>query len=89
MRFTAPTYMFLTYPPEWRATCSQTGYVSADPTVQWRTAHNGHVSRADLSKGDDSGIFAHSAPFGMAHGVTVTADEDDSRSLALPCAACR
>lgn len=74
--------MFLTYPPEWRETYSQMGYVMKDPTVQWGMTHSGHVSWSELSKDERSGIFAHSARFGMPFGVTIATDEGGSRSLA-------
>lgn len=82
VRFAAPTYMFLTYPPEWREIYSQQGYVITDPTVQWGLAHTGYISWADLSQNDETGVLAHAAEFGMVHGICVAVDEGDSRSLA-------
>lgn len=82
VRFAAPTYLFQTYPPEWRDAYSQHGYVMSDPTVHWGLAHSGYITWDQLSRDDPAGVLAHAARFGMSHGVTIATGEGGSQSLA-------
>lgn len=81
VRFTTPTYLFLTYPQEWRDIYSSEGYVMSDPTVGWGLTHSGSVTWEQLAKDDPAGMLARAKEFGMNFGVCIATDEGDSQSL--------
>ncbi|MCC7320484.1 MAG: autoinducer binding domain-containing protein [Rubellimicrobium sp.] len=81
VRFTAPTYLFQTYPRDWIDLYSQRGYLMSDPTVLWAFGNTGHVRWSDLEAEDRAGVLREAATHGMSHGITFATGLDGSQSL--------
>lgn len=81
IRFTAPTFMFQTYPKPWAEEYSREGMVARDPTVAWGFSNQGHVNWADLEPQDEGGVLARARAHGLAHGLTVSVLREGSRSI--------
>lgn len=82
IRLTAPDFLFQTYPKDWIDIYSEKGFVVVDPTVRWGFSETGSIRWSALHDMDDQNILKQSAVFGMAFGVTIATETDDSRSLA-------
>ena len=82
IRFTAPAYLFQTYPDAWLEEYGRDGLVMFDPGVAWAFTHTGTVSWADLVTSDEARIFARAARHGLLHGLMVSLVQEESRSMA-------
>lgn len=82
IRFSAPTYLFQTYPKRWLDHYSAQGLVLHDPTVRWALNNTGHILWSDLEAIDDHGVLARARDFGLMNGVAVSVVDAESRSIA-------
>lgn len=81
IRFTAPTYLFQTYPRRWLDYYSATGLVMHDPTVGWGMSNTGHVRWSDLEAIDRHEVLERAKDFGLMNGVTIATVTSGSRSI--------
>jgi LuxR family transcriptional regulator len=82
IKFTAPTYLFQTYPKRWMDFYSTSGLVLHDPTVHWGLNNVGHVRWSDLETIDAKGVLEHARDFGLMGGVAVAVVVGGTRSIA-------
>lgn len=82
IRFTAPTYLFQTYPKRWLDYYSEHGLVLHDPTVRWALASSGHVLWSELEEIDTYGVLERARDFGLMNGVAISVVDATSRSIA-------
>lgn len=81
IKFTAPTYLFQTYPKEWVDEYSRDGLLIRDPTVIWSFANVGDIAWADLAPADEAHVFERAAAHGLRHGHAVSVLRGGSRSM--------
>jgi LuxR family transcriptional regulator len=81
LRFTAPTFLFQTYPKDWVDEYSRDGLLVRDPMVVWAFSNEGHVSWSDLAPRDEAGVLARAAAHGLRHGLAVSVERGGSRSM--------
>lgn len=81
VRFTTPTFLLQSYPPEWIAHYSQAGLVMHDPTVHWGFENTGWINWSDLVDRDTAGVMAQAAEHGLKHGMTYAANRNDSLTV--------
>lgn len=81
IRFTAPTFMFQTYPRDWAEEYSREGLVARDPTVAWGFSNEGVVDWKDLEQRDEAGVLARARAQGLSHGLTVSVFREGSRTI--------
>jgi len=81
LSYSAPAFLFQTYPPEWSTFYAENGLMLHDPTVQWGVANLGYVDWADLADKDPQGVLIRAAEHGLHHGFSAAVLEGDSRSL--------
>jgi LuxR family transcriptional regulator len=82
VRFTTPTYMFQTYPAAWIEEYTRSGFLMADPSLQWNFSNEGAMPWADLEAQDHAGLFARAAEHGLRHGMAVSLLSGGTRSMA-------
>lgn len=82
IRFTAPTYLFQTYPRRWLDHYSAQGFVLHDPTVRWALANSGHILWSELEAIDTHHVLDRAKDFGLMNGVAVSVTDSTSRSIA-------
>ena len=82
IKLTSPDLMFQTYPKAWTDIYSEKGYVLVDPIVRWGFSETGAIRWSELSDEDDQNILGQSAAYGMAYGVAIGVEADNSRSMA-------
>lgn len=80
--FTAPAFLFQTYPQAWSDEYSARGLHLSDPTVAWGFSNTGAVRWSEIEAQDRAGVFARARAFGILYGVTVAVQSGGSRSLA-------
>lgn len=80
--FSSPTFLFQTYPKAWSDHYSANGLVMSDPTVAWSFANTGTRRWSEMVQDDSAGVLAAAADYGLTHGVTVSVDDNDSRTMA-------
>ncbi len=82
IRFTAPTYLFQTYPRRWMEHYSAAGLVVHDPTVHWALNNIGRIRWSDLEAIDSKGVLEKAKDFGIMNGVAISVLIAESRSIA-------
>lgn len=82
VRFTTPAYLFQTYPAAWIEEYGKAGLVMSDPTVAWGFGQVGVVTWAELASQDPAGVLERAKAHGLLHGITVSLERRDSRSIA-------
>ena len=82
IKFTAPTFLFQTYPARWREIYTEKGLVLHDPTVKWGMKHTGLVNWRDLVDEDEANVLRMAREYGLLYGFTLAIVVDGSRSLA-------
>jgi LuxR family transcriptional regulator len=80
--FTAPRYMFQSYPKRWMDEYSTSGLIMLDPTIRWGMNNVGWIHWGDLEAIDDHGVLERAMDFGIMNGVTISIMIDGSRSIA-------
>lgn len=81
INFTAPRYLFQTYPRDWVNHYSENGLVMQDPTVLWGFENEGKKPWRDMVHMDTAGVLAASAEYGLKFGVTCAHAEGNARSI--------
>ncbi|MEY1555132.1 autoinducer binding domain-containing protein [Yoonia sp. R2331] len=81
IRFTTPTFLFQSYPKAWTDYYSQNGLVMSDPTVAWGFENLGTKRWSELAENDPADVMGKAAEHGLAYGVTIAVEADESRSL--------
>lgn len=82
IRFSAPTYLFQTYPKRWMDHYSAAGMVVHDPTVRWGFTNVGHIRWSDLEAIDTMNVLERAKDFGITNGVAIAVLMSGSRSIA-------
>lgn len=82
IRFTAPTYLFQTYPQRWMDVYSKSGLVLRDPTVRWGLDNVGRVRWSELERIDTAGVLERAKDFGLMGGVAIAVVVGGTRSIA-------
>ncbi len=82
IRFTAPRYMFQSYPKRWMEQYAGLGLLVNDPTVHWGMNNVGWTRWRDLEGIDAHGVLDRARDFGLMNGVTIAILCDGSRSIA-------
>ncbi|WP_181164405.1 autoinducer binding domain-containing protein [Amaricoccus solimangrovi] len=82
IRFTAPAYLFQTYPKRWMDHYSEHGMVVNDPTVRWGVQNLGHVRWSDLERIDSAGVLNAAKNHGLMNGATIAIMPDGTRTIA-------
>lgn len=82
VRFATPTLLFQTYPKSWADHYSHNGLVMKDPTVAWGFSNLGTCRWSELSNDDPDGVMLQAADHGLAFGVVIAVEADNSRSFA-------
>lgn len=77
--YTAPKYVFQTYPKAWLDYYSTNGLVMSDPMVAWGFDNVGSCRWSDLE--DPAGVLKLAGDYGMKFGVVIAIDQGDSRSI--------
>ena len=81
IRFTAPTFLFQTYPKKWIDIYTDRGLVLKDPTVHWGFKNTGSIRWRDLIEEDAAGVMRMSGEYGLHYGFTVGINTHGSRSV--------
>ena len=79
VRYSTPTFLFQSYDPEWTQIYSHQGLVLKDPTVAWAFLNTGTTRWSALD--DPAGMLSTAAEHGLRYGVTVSLDEDGSKTM--------
>lgn len=82
IRYTTPTFLFQTYPKDWRQVYTEQGMVLHDPTVRWGFENTGTIHWHSLEADDTFGIFEKARAYGLNYGVVLAIVQDGSRSVA-------
>jgi LuxR family transcriptional regulator, quorum-sensing system regulator SdiA len=82
IRFSAPRYMFQSYPRRWLERYSASGFAVQDPTIRWGMSNVGSIRWCDLEAIDTQGVLERAKDFGIMNGVTIAIFIDCSRSIA-------
>ncbi|MFI0394674.1 helix-turn-helix transcriptional regulator [Paracoccus jiaweipingae] len=82
IRFAAPLMQFQTYPQSWADHYSTNGYALRDPTIAWGFSTEGACRWSALPVPDPFGILRDAADHGLTYGLTVSAGEISSRTIA-------
>lgn len=77
--YTAPKFMFQTYPKSWLDHYSQNGLLMNDPMVGWGFERTGARRWSDLT--DPAGVMKLAADHGMHFGVVIATDQGGGRSI--------
>ena len=81
VQFTTPRFLFQSYDREWMDLYSAKGLVMHDPTVRWGLENAGMVDWADLAANDPADVMGQARAHGLAHGLTLSVVEGDSKSV--------
>ena len=81
IEFTAPEYLFQTYPKAWLDEYSSRGLVLRDPTVSWGLQNEGEIEWADLIGADEAGVFKYAKDHWLEYGFTISTINDGFRSI--------
>lgn len=81
IRYQTPTYLFQTYPSDWREEYGREGLLLRDPTVAWAFANSGARSWSESAREDTEGVMARAAAHGLRHGVTISLRPGGSLSI--------
>lgn len=81
IRFTAPEYMFMTFPKAWIDEYSERGYTVRDPAVVWAFENNGPMRWSAVSDIGDASVMDRAAHHGLTFGVIVGVDGETTRSI--------
>jgi LuxR family transcriptional regulator, quorum-sensing system regulator SdiA len=82
IRFTAPTFLFQSYPIEWTDKYTAEGLVMQDPTVAWGFSQTGAIRWSALEGADTAGVLERARAYGMEFGVTMALQPGELRSVA-------
>jgi LuxR family transcriptional regulator len=82
IRFTAPAYLFQTYPTRWMEHYSEHGMVVNDPTVHWGVQNLGRIRWSELERIDSAGVLEAAKNYGLMNGVTVAVLRGGTRTIA-------
>lgn len=82
IEFARPTYLFQTYPKRWLDHYSTNGLVVNDPTVHWGLNNVGYIEWRTLEAIDAKGVLEQAKDFGIMNGVTISALQSKSRTIA-------
>ncbi len=82
VQFTTPAFLFQTYPKEWLTVYNQRGLVMQDPIVAWSFANTGAIRWAELADNDPANVLGTAKDYGLAYGVAMGIESQNSRSLA-------
>lgn len=85
IRFANPTLLYQTYPDEWIRQYEDGAMLFLDPTVRWGLENQGTCRWSALVDGDDAGVMAKAAEFGLRHGIVVSVGEASARTLGFFC----
>ncbi len=81
IRFTAPAYLFQTYPKEWINLYSEQGLVMHDPIVGWGFTNTGSIRWSELGLSDPQGVLLKAREFKMNFGIALATEVEKSRSV--------
>lgn len=81
IRYTRPSLMFKTYPPDWLDHYSENGFMMVDPVVRWSMAQEGTAFWDDLESDDPAGVVKAARKFGLSHGVSFAIGPSTSRTI--------
>lgn len=81
IRYTAPTYLFQSYPADWLRDYSEKGLVMSDPTVHWGFANEGICRWSDLVAQDSADVLQQAKAYDLNFGMTWALELNDSRSV--------
>jgi len=82
VRYTAPKFLFQTYPADWMEIYSQKGLVLKDPTVLWGFENTGTARWGELVNQDEGGVLEIASRFGLKHGFSAAVNRGEARSIA-------
>ncbi|MCR8725271.1 autoinducer binding domain-containing protein [Frigidibacter sp. ROC022] len=82
IRFSAPTFLFQSYPVAWSEEYTNKGLLMKDPTVAWGLTQTGAVRWSDLAEKDTAGVFEGARAHGLNYGVTIAISSGGLRSVA-------
>jgi LuxR family transcriptional regulator, quorum-sensing system regulator SdiA len=82
VRFSAPRYMFQSYPKRWLEHYSSAGLAVQDPTIRWGLTNVGWIRWHDLEAIDPDRVLDQARDFGIMNGVTMALVANGSRSIA-------
>lgn len=81
IRFTRPTILYQTYPPEWIRFYRENGFMLSDPVIRWGLRETGFIRWSDIQDEDHAGVMDHAASYGLKYGVAFTLGQPSSRSI--------
>ena len=81
INFSAPQFLFQTFPQEWVEYYSDQGLQLHDPAVRWGFANNGFVRWRDLINDDPREVIAKARDHGLTYGMTISIFDNNSRSV--------
>lgn len=70
-----------TYPTAWMEEYTRDGLLMQDPVVRWAFTLEGMMRWSDLEVHDTAGIFARGRGHGLVHGVAISLNDGDLRSV--------
>jgi LuxR family transcriptional regulator len=79
--FSAPRYMFQTYPQRWLERYNAGGLLLRDPVVQWGMQNLGRTRWSDLEKLDRDHILDEARSFGLMNGAAISVFASGTRSI--------
>jgi len=82
VRFTTASYQLQSYPEDWLDVYSKEGLVMQDPIVGFGFEQTGWTRWSDLAQNDPGGVLDRARAFGLAYGVAIAVDDNDSRTVA-------
>lgn len=77
--YTAPKFVFQTYPKAWLDYYSANGLIMNDPMVAWAFENVGACRWSNLE--DPAGFMKLAGDYGMKFGVVIAVDQGNSRSI--------
>lgn len=81
IRFTSPEYLFQTFPKAWIEEYSERGYTVRDPALLWAFENSGFSRWSDIDPDGSDDVMQRAAGYGLAYGVTLSVDSDQTRSI--------
>lgn len=81
IRYSRPTYVRLTYRPDWSETYSDRKFILNDPAVVWPLMNTGAIRWSEIDLPDPLGVFEAAAGFGYRYGVAIGCGGIENRSL--------
>jgi LuxR family transcriptional regulator len=79
--FSAPRYMFQTYPQRWLDRYNAGGLLLRDPVVQWGMQNLGRTRWSDLETLDREHVFDEARNFGLMNGAAISVFGSGTRSI--------